>query len=212
MTDLGTLGECTSFCSSYATSVNDSGQVAGFADTSEPGATHAFITGPNGVEMKDIGALGYVSYAHGINHSGEVAGYSPSADAHAFITGANGVGIASINTSSDGNSLGLGINDAGQVVGEAWEPLSNPAHAFITGAPGMGMVDLNSLVTLPDGVVLTQAVAINNMGQVLAVASVVPEPDVYALFLAGLGMMTAIVRRRSTKLACLLSGHDGRYA
>jgi hypothetical protein len=63
------------------------------------------------------------------------------------------------------------------------------------------MVDLNSLVTLPDGVVLTQAVAINNMGQVLAVASVVPEPDIYALFLAGLGIMTAIARRRSTKPA-----------
>lgn len=56
---------------------------------------------------------------------------------------------------------------------------------------GAGMTDLNSLVDLPDGVILTRALDINNKGQVVAIAmaSSIPEPEGYAMFLAGLGMM-----------------------
>ena len=40
-------------------------------------------------------------------------------------------------------------------------------HAFITGLDGMGMVDLNWLVDLPQGVILTHAIHINNNGQAM---------------------------------------------
>ena len=56
------------------------------------------------------------------------------------------------------------------------------------------MLDLNSLVDLPDGVVLTEAMDINNVGQVIAIG-IVPEPESYAMFLAGLGLIGLIARR-----------------
>ena len=62
-------------------------------------------------------------------------------------------------------------------------------HPFITGANGMGMTDLNTVVKLPDGVVLTEAGGINNSGQLVATAAVIPEPATYALMLAGLALL-----------------------
>jgi hypothetical protein len=51
------------------------------------------------------------------------------------------------------------------------------------------MSDLNTLVHMPDGVVLTNATGINNVGQIIAVTTPVPEPETYALLLAGLGLI-----------------------
>lgn len=49
------------------------------------------------------------------------------------------------------------------------------------------MIDLNSLVHLSEGGVLTTAMGINNEGQVIVLA--IPEPETYALMLAGLGLI-----------------------
>ena len=62
---------------------------------------HAFITGPNGVGITDIGTLGGEnSVAEGINGAGRVAGWSETAggSAHAFITGPNGAGMTDLGT------------------------------------------------------------------------------------------------------------------
>ena len=91
-------------------------------------------------------------------------------------------------------NIAYGINDAGQVVGYSYT--AGVEHAFITGPNGVGMTDLNSLVSLPGGV-LTDATEINNLGQVAATSfSVIPEPQTYALMLAGLGLVGFIARRR----------------
>ena len=82
----------------------------------------AFITGPNGVGIRDLGTLGgnyvYVE-ALGINNAGQVVGYSPSTSdtPHAFITGPNGMGMRDLGTLGGGLQICYGINDAGQVVG-----------------------------------------------------------------------------------------------
>src|SRR4051794_17247595 len=71
-TDIGTLDGASSF----ATSINDAGQVAGYSGTAG-GDLHAFITGPNGMGMRDVGTLGGdLSMAFSINAAGQVVGTS----------------------------------------------------------------------------------------------------------------------------------------
>ena len=67
------------------------------------------------------------------------------------------------------------------------------------------MTDLNSLIKLGNGIFLADATGINDKGQIIANASdghaylisPIPEPETYAMFLAGLGLMSYIVRRRT---------------
>ena len=94
-------------------------------------------------------------------------------------------------------SSAYGINDAGQVVGYSGTA-AGTKHAFITGPNGVGMTDLNSLVSLPGGDFLTTATGINNHGQVPAIGSFIPEPETYAMLLAGLGLLDFIARHRKT--------------
>ena len=150
------------------------------------GPRHAFITGPDGMGMRDLGTLSGSgeSFAGGINDAGQVVGVNSATaegSRHAFITGPDGMGMRDLGTLGGSESLAGGINNAGQVVGSS-DTAEGSRHAFITGPDGAGMMDLNSLslVGLPAGVVLQSASGINNAGQVIATA--IPEPEVYALF------------------------------
>ena len=92
----------------------------------------------------------------------------------------------------------FGINDAGQVVGES-ETDNGQLHAFITGPDGAGMTDLASVVNPPTGFTyFSNATAINNHGQLAAVGAVVPEPEMYAMLLSGLGLIGFLARGRAT--------------
>ena len=173
--------------------------MVGFSQTVE-GVQHAFITGPDGMGMRDLGTLGdeRFSGAVGINNNGQVVGGSGG---HAFITGPNGMGIRDLGTLGGVYSYGSDINNAGQAVGwyekpENEFPFHYVDHAFITGPDGTGIKDLNSLVHLPEGVILDRAVAINDRGQVVATSiGVIPEPQTYAMLLAGLGLFGLVARR-----------------
>jgi hypothetical protein len=78
-----------------------------------------------------------------------------------------------------------------------WSGFPQPPVALPTllspNPAGTGLIDLNSLVNLPNGVTLTRAEDINNVGQVIAIG--IPEPESYAMFLAGLGLIGFMVWR-----------------
>jgi probable HAF family extracellular repeat protein len=162
VTDIGTFGDSTD-----ARGINDAGRVAGSSGTGAVfgGFFHPFITGPDGMGMRDLGNLGGAySFADGINEAGQVTGSSYTAgDAtiHAFITGPNGMGIRDIGTLGGTASRAFGINTAGQVVGYSSPAGDATFHAFITGPNGMGMRDLGTLGGANSG-----ANGINDAGQV----------------------------------------------
>jgi hypothetical protein len=58
----------------------------------------------------------------------------------------------------------------------------------------MGMMKLNSLINLPQGVILMKAMDINNNGQVIALR-LIPEPETHALMLPVPGMVGFAARR-----------------
>ena len=154
--------------------LNASGQVAGtllFSDNVN--TSHAFLTGPNGAQVTDLGTLGGTySWGWGVNDSGQVVGQATATPGYeqtlyAFITGANGTNMTSLGVLG-GNYTQSGayaINARGQVVGKSTAS-NGSMHAFVTGANGSSMIDLGTL-----GGLNSLALAINPSGRVAGYAT-----------------------------------------
>ncbi|MEP6605441.1 MAG: PEP-CTERM sorting domain-containing protein [Nitrosospira sp.] len=206
LTDLGTLGGS----SSQARGINNSGQVIGVSQIAGDTATHAFITGAYGIGMTDLGTLGgTTSIASTINGAGQVVGSSTTSSSlseHAFVTGPNGTGMTELIIPGEARSGALGINDSGQVVGYFYTDATT-FHAFLY---SNGVVTDLSLLTpfTIAGWTDIAASSINNAGQIVGTGTLngnsqgfllspVPEPDTYAMLLAGLGLLGLLMRRRN---------------
>jgi probable HAF family extracellular repeat protein len=160
ITDLGTFGGATSL----AWDVNESGQVAGAAQTTA-GPSHAFLW-TNG-ELMDLGTLGgTVSEGLGINDAGLVVGHSrwtaTTSSLRAFLWDGNQ--MIDLDNGQWTYSQAWSINNHRQVVGsEATEAeyrgfLHDPVH---------GVIDLqDSLVTNPGWTELNPR-DINDAGQIV---------------------------------------------
>jgi probable HAF family extracellular repeat protein len=162
MHDLLTLGGSESF----GGAINASGQVAGFSNTTENAASHAYLwtpTTPNGTSgtMLDLTTLGGLnSYSYNVGASGQVVGASEfeltSGDTHAFLY-KSGSGMVDLNTLIDplsGWELSdaAGINDTGQITGQGL--IGDQYHAYLlTPIPLPGDFNNNGVVDAADYVV-----------------------------------------------------------
>ena len=178
ITDLGTLGGT----SSWATAINDDGQVVGSSTIDEDSALSlisggSIVIGParhgflyDGTTMHDLGTLGgEVSSAYGINNNGQIVGNSASAGyvlEHPFLY--DGTTMYNFDVSGD-YTVANAINDSGLIVGGnphivvlvgGGGQITNGAHAFLY--DGSIMHDLGTL-----GGSVSVAYGINNSGQVV---------------------------------------------
>ncbi|RTL26430.1 MAG: DUF3466 family protein [Burkholderiales bacterium] len=212
ITDLGSLGGNPSLSFSHAFGINDKGQVVGDSNAYPIVLDHATLWS-NG-HITDLGTLGGAnSTALSINNNGQVAGEAQTSVGayHAFLW-SNGA-IIDLGTLGGANSYAHAINNAGEVVGTSDTSLGE--RAFIE-SEGAGMVDLNNFLDADSknaGWVLTDAMGINNQGQVtgeatntltnqqrayvlsLPATAAVPEPESYALAFVGLAVIFGAVRR-----------------
>ncbi len=155
MADLGTLGGRTS----WANSLNDVGQVAGYSFTSEERVRAFLYTSADG--MINLGTLGgNNSQAVSLNDAGQVAGLIslPRRRQHAFLYSADG-GMVDLGTLGGNNSQAVSLNNAGEVTGNS-NTSEGGSHAFLYSVAG-GMIDLGTL-----GGSTSEAAAINSAGQV----------------------------------------------
>ena len=164
------LGACETSWVNYAMAINDAGTVVGYC--SDPGENH----GANAFSFSNgtFTLLGYLpggtqSDSLAINNAGTIAGWSTIATGatHAFSY-SNGMmtdlGTLPGLTDSEAN----GISDIGEIVGYASDT-SGLSLAFVD--VNATMVDLNTVLLQPIGTTLTNAVAVNNNGQVVALGS-----------------------------------------
>jgi probable HAF family extracellular repeat protein len=145
----------------WASKVNEAGVVVGSSQAAD-GEYHAFrfVDG----EMTDLGTLGgKTSAASDINDHGYIVGRSDGRGGmHAFIHDDNG--MHDLGALAGGSSEAYSINNRGEVVGRSAVP-SGGHHAFLFREGRM--LDLNDLIPAGAGWVLTEAIDINNDGQIV---------------------------------------------
>jgi hypothetical protein len=149
--------------------MNSSGEVVGFidVDTGQQGFMYS-----HGQTRPVVPPGGVSSTVGGINDSGEIVGvYYPSSDSYLggnlFVdtrSGSKVLGLALDMGSDDEEDLPVAINDAGDIVGSAQTTVTEAAWIY---QPAKGFSNLNDDVAPNSGWSLSQAVGINNRGEII---------------------------------------------
>jgi probable HAF family extracellular repeat protein len=188
-TALGGLGG-----ESGATGINNAGQVVGYSNPTIVGGPYQAVLWNGTTTPTVLGSLGgNKSSATGINNAGQVVGYS-----NATIGGGSyqavlwdGTTAIDLNSFLSASTLGAGwdlitatgINDNGWIVGDAYNSISSGTgydYAFLL-SPGP-----QNFVSAPPPI------------------PTIPEPETYAMLLAGLALIGFIAYRRKSDSSIML--------
>jgi probable HAF family extracellular repeat protein len=173
MTDLGPPGSYQA----SATAINNLGQIVGGYSLASGGGG-AFLYSSGKITQLPIPAGSWAVSPFAINDNGEIAGalyFNSGAPPHA-ASYSNGVWTDLGGIAGAISNLAKGVNISGQVVGTAYFPTTQyhpykPGKhvAFIHGSGGL--VDLNTLIPTGTGFTITDAVGINDLGQIVCNAT-----------------------------------------
>lgn len=206
---------------SYATSINDYGQIVGNTTAFYADATMPFLVGGSlgsrpGQSFWSPQPGGYSRmYGNDINNLGQVVGCRSTRDAlcAAYIWDTEFIDLGPPPGYQQGDydySDAVGINDSGQVVGGFWGRYGRGAFLWELGT---GMVDLNDLIDPSLGWDLYSVSGINNLGQMVGYGTnpdgvstgylltpyelaTVPLPPALPLLAVGAGALALIGRNR----------------
>lgn len=213
--NLGNFGtDATGFGSSAAKAINNLGQVTGSSTVYDATGTNkgsaAFLY-TNGV-LQNLGNFGTDStgkgnsFAVGLNNSGQVIGDSDvyvngvytTTDAFLYTKGSlTDLGNFGVGSSSQGNSIPVAINAAGQVAGASdkydasGNSLGRDAFLFTNGS----LADLGNFGTDSNGKSYSVATGLNSAGQVVGTSKVYDSAHNYLgidSFLYDQGTLTAL--------------------
>ncbi|MBU0601428.1 MAG: hypothetical protein KKD25_03385 [Gammaproteobacteria bacterium] len=195
--------------------ISDSGVVSAlaFADGAGAGAGNPhLVTWDGDGTFADLGEVPAFAQWNSASASGRMVGVGPYADggmdAGPFVFDPDGVHALPVLPDSVDTWAG-DINNAGVIVGDAYIGESEEQIAVIW--LGGEILDLNSLIDPASGWTLIDAQAINERGQIAALArnaagemravllAPVPEPAVWGTMLGGLALVGLVARRRAAK-------------
>ncbi len=177
-----------------AFSINDLGQVVGASGSCAPfspiwlfnlASAHALLWQDG--RATDLGNLGGAlnNLAHDINNRGQVVGGSDLAGdqtTHAFLWTAaakmQDLGTVNDAVDNDSFSVGLGINDKGQIVGVSANADFSIVRGFIR--QNGTLVDLNNLVAGTTSLDLMTACSINSSGEIIGIGFDPNTSDIHA--------------------------------
>lgn len=159
----------------------DSSEALAISDTALIVGSSGSPVGPRAVLWnlgipQDLGTLpGDVSSeAVAVNNAGKVVGFSTGAGGMRAFLWTRQDGMQSLGSLPGGNvTRAMGINEQGAVVGISGS--ARGTRAVLWNAQREPM-DLNTLVPVPDGVILSEAVGINAKGQILVLARNQKDP------------------------------------
>jgi len=158
------LGTLPGGNTSKAFGISDTGLIVG--SSRGPVGTRAVLW--KGNRIQDIGTLpgDMASEAHGVNSSGSIVGDSHGPNGMRAFVWTSGNGMKAHPALPGGTSASaLAISELGEIAGSA-EGISGLRAVLWSNTHEPQ--DLNTLVSLPPGMVLMQAVGINTLGQIVA--------------------------------------------
>lgn len=200
---------------SSATAVNDHGAIVGFISSGAYFQARATKWNGDKISTLDFARNDVATYAQSINNAGQVVGYGFDFDEvrHAELWSADGK-VTVLTGPEDGtiHSSAFGINNSGWIVGSASTGLDTYGVLWM-GTTGInlnqyldrGLYDSGWRITLANGIndrgdIVAELANVKNRNlenmSYLLTVSAVPEPEDYAMLLAGLAFVGGIARRR----------------